>query len=268
MLNDRFGELARKPDAKFLGAGGGGGPLTPTVQTFSLQARVPDGSLLDGLNVLEIEARRVREHGFNQSELDRNKREMAAYYEQAYNERDKSESGGYARRVHPALPRGRARARHRVRIPARAERPARHHAPGSDDARTLAPVGPQPRGPGSAAGEAGPAAALGRRSPLGDHRGRQGGGHAVERYDHDARARRKDPGTRPRRIAPRARQRRRHRRAVRQRRGGVAETHRLQERPGPVHDVLAGRRVARRRGRTSWMRRWPRATWGIRCRAA
>ncbi len=96
MLNDRFGELARKPDAKFLGAGGGGGPLTPTVQTFSLQARVPDGSLLDGLNVLEIEARRVREHGFNQSELDRNKREMAAYYEQAYNERDKSESGGYA----------------------------------------------------------------------------------------------------------------------------------------------------------------------------
>jgi zinc protease len=96
MLNDRFGELARKPDAKFLGAGGGGGQLTPTVQTFSLQARVPDGSLIDGLNVLEVEARRVREHGFNQSELDRNKREMAAYYEQAYNERDKSESGGYA----------------------------------------------------------------------------------------------------------------------------------------------------------------------------
>ena len=96
MLNDRFAELARKPDAKFLGAGGGGGPLTPTVQTFSLNARVPDGSLLDGVNVLEIEARRVREHGFNQSELDRNKREMAAYYEQAYNERDKGESGGYA----------------------------------------------------------------------------------------------------------------------------------------------------------------------------
>jgi zinc protease len=96
MLNDRFGELARKPDAKFLGAGGGGGLLTPSVQTFTLNARVPDGSLIDGVNLLEIEARRVREHGFNQSELDRNKREMTAYYEQAYNERDKSESGGYA----------------------------------------------------------------------------------------------------------------------------------------------------------------------------
>jgi zinc protease len=96
MLNDRFSELARKPDAKFLGAGGGGGSLTSTVRTFSLSARVPDGGLIDGLNVLEIEARRVREHGFNQSELDRNKREMAAYYEQAFNERDKSESSGFA----------------------------------------------------------------------------------------------------------------------------------------------------------------------------
>jgi zinc protease len=96
MLNDRFAELARKPDAKFLGAGGGGGSLTPTVHTFSLSARVPDGGLIDGLNVLEIEARRVREHGFNQSELDRNKREMAAYYEQAFNEREKSESSGFA----------------------------------------------------------------------------------------------------------------------------------------------------------------------------
>src|SRR4029453_2408931 len=70
MLNDRFGELARKPDAKFLGAGGGGGLLTPSVQTFTLNARVPDGRLIEGVNVLEIEARRVREHGFNQSELD------------------------------------------------------------------------------------------------------------------------------------------------------------------------------------------------------
>jgi zinc protease len=96
MLNDRFAELARKPDAKFLAAGGGGGLLAPTVHTFRLNARVPDGSLIDGLSVLEIESRRVREHGFNQSELDRNKREMAAYYEQAFNERDKSESGGFA----------------------------------------------------------------------------------------------------------------------------------------------------------------------------
>ena len=50
MLNERFSELARKPDAKFLGAGAGGGGLSPTVETFSLSARVPDGKIADGLD--------------------------------------------------------------------------------------------------------------------------------------------------------------------------------------------------------------------------
>jgi zinc protease len=96
MLNDRLVELARKPDAKFLVAGGGSGALTQAVHTFALTARVRDGGIAAGLSALEIEARRVREHGFNQSELDRAKKEMAAFYEQAYNERDKSNSDGYA----------------------------------------------------------------------------------------------------------------------------------------------------------------------------
>ncbi len=166
---------------------------------------MPDGSLLDGLNVLEIEARRVREHGFNQSELDRNKREMAAYYEQAYNERDKSESGGYAdeyiRHFLEGEPAPGIEYEYRL---------VQNVLPGITleevtTLRTLAPVGPEPRRAGGAAGEAEPAAAVGRRPPRGDRRGRQSGGHAVERYDDDARARRKDPGAGARRIAPRAR---------------------------------------------------------------
>ena len=96
MLNDRFGELARKPDAKFLGAGGGGGSLTRTVDTFGLNARVTDGGIPDGLAALRIEARRVLQYGFNQSELDRAKLWMRSFYERAYNERDKNESGSYA----------------------------------------------------------------------------------------------------------------------------------------------------------------------------
>jgi zinc protease len=96
MFNDRFEVLARRPDAKFLGAGAGGGGLTRAVHTFSLSARVEEGALTDGVTLLETEARRVREFGFNQSELDRAKRDMAAFYERAYNERDKSESGGFA----------------------------------------------------------------------------------------------------------------------------------------------------------------------------
>ncbi len=78
MLNDRFTELARKPDAKFLSAGGGGGSLSPTVDTFGLNARVQDGGIADGLTALQIEARRVRQYGFTASELDRAKLWMNA----------------------------------------------------------------------------------------------------------------------------------------------------------------------------------------------
>jgi zinc protease len=97
MFNDRFGELARKPDAKFLSAGGGSDALSPTVSSFRLSARVADGGLTGGLTALQIEARRVLQHGFAASELDRAKRSLAAAYERAYNERDKNEHASFAR---------------------------------------------------------------------------------------------------------------------------------------------------------------------------
>jgi zinc protease len=96
MFNDRFAELARRPDAKFLSAGAGGSALTSTVSTFAMSTRVPDGNMAAGLTALVIEARRVREHGFTAPELDRTKRSLAARYERAYNERNRTESGSYA----------------------------------------------------------------------------------------------------------------------------------------------------------------------------
>ncbi len=96
MLNERYGELARKADATFLAAGAGGGGLSPSVDTFSLSARVTDGRIGAGLTTIAVEARRVLEFGFTATELDRAKRWMAAFYERAYNERDKTESGSYA----------------------------------------------------------------------------------------------------------------------------------------------------------------------------
>jgi zinc protease len=96
MLNERFDELSRKPDAAFLAAGGGGGSLNEEVDTFSLSARVPDGGIAKGLAAVALEARRARELGFTAPELDRAKRSLLASYERAYNERDKSESGSYA----------------------------------------------------------------------------------------------------------------------------------------------------------------------------
>jgi zinc protease len=97
MFNERFSDLTLKPDAKFLGAGSGGGGLSLAVDTFSLRAGVVDGKIVDGLQALEIEARRVRDFGFTPGELDRAKRAMISSYERAFTERDKSESGGYAR---------------------------------------------------------------------------------------------------------------------------------------------------------------------------
>jgi zinc protease len=96
MFNDRFNELSRKADAKFLSAGGGDGAFTPAVNAFTLGARVQDGQLLEGLSALEIETRRVLEHGFAASELERAKASTLASYERAYSERDKNESGRYA----------------------------------------------------------------------------------------------------------------------------------------------------------------------------
>jgi zinc protease len=96
MLNERFDELSRKPDAAFLAAGGGGGSLNEEVDTFSLSARVPDGGIPKGLAAIALEARRARELGFTAPELDRAKRALLASYERAYNERDKSESGSFA----------------------------------------------------------------------------------------------------------------------------------------------------------------------------
>ena len=61
-----------------------------------MSARVQDGKLEDGIGVLATEALRVREFGFSASELDRAKKWMAAFYERAYSERDKSESGSFA----------------------------------------------------------------------------------------------------------------------------------------------------------------------------
>ncbi len=96
MMDERFNELERKPDAKFLGAGVGNGSLSRDVSSFTMGAQVQDGKLEDGVGVLATEALRVREFGFNGSELDRAKKWMAAFYERAYTERDKTESGSFA----------------------------------------------------------------------------------------------------------------------------------------------------------------------------
>ena len=96
MLSDRFDEIARKKDAKFLGASAYLEDLNPSVSQFLLSASVEEGKLADGLAALEIESNRVKQFGFGPAELERAKKVWLASYERAYNERDKSESGTFA----------------------------------------------------------------------------------------------------------------------------------------------------------------------------
>jgi len=96
MMDARFAEVARKPDSKILGAGVGFGNLSGTVATFSESAAVQDGRLEDGLNVLAVESKRVKEFGFTSAEVERAKRATLAFYERAYAERDKTESASFA----------------------------------------------------------------------------------------------------------------------------------------------------------------------------
>src|SRR5215831_6778339 len=99
MLNDRLSELARKPDAKFLGAGVGSQSISPDVDGFVISVSVPEGKIEEGMNAVAIEARRARNFGFNPSELDRAKKSLEAGYERIYAERDKSESGSFAQEL-------------------------------------------------------------------------------------------------------------------------------------------------------------------------
>ena len=94
MFNDRLSEIARRPDAPFLAAGSGVDHLGPTVEAATVSARVQDGKIAQGLSGIAQEVQRLRQFGFGPGELERAKRTMLAGYERAYNERDKTESGG------------------------------------------------------------------------------------------------------------------------------------------------------------------------------
>ena len=96
MLNNRFSEIAQKPDAPFLGAGASKGDFyARSRDAFTLGAGVKDGGIEQGLEALLVEARRVDQFGFLESELSRQKQAVLRAYERAYAERDRTNSGSF-----------------------------------------------------------------------------------------------------------------------------------------------------------------------------
>lgn len=89
MLNARFSELAEKPDAPFVYAGGGRGSfLARSKDSASLYALVKDDSVERGLDALLNETKRVLQFGFTATELDRQKQSVLVYYQQLATEKE------------------------------------------------------------------------------------------------------------------------------------------------------------------------------------
>ena len=94
MLNNRFLEIAQKPDAPFTGAGASKGSfMARSKDAFTLAAGVKDGGIEKGVEALLTEARRVDQFGFLESELARTKQNLLRGYERAYAERNNTLSG-------------------------------------------------------------------------------------------------------------------------------------------------------------------------------
>ncbi len=96
MLSSRLSELAQKPNPPFIGAGAGRGRLVRADRVAFLGAAVKDGGVERGLGALVTEAERARRHGFTPGELARQKAVLLRSMEQAYDERDKTESSDFA----------------------------------------------------------------------------------------------------------------------------------------------------------------------------
>lgn len=96
MLNQRFAEITRRPDAPFAYAGGGRGEFVRTKDAYQLGAGVKDNGFVAAAEALLAESERARRFGFTQSELDRTRTNYLRSLEQAYAERDKTESSRFA----------------------------------------------------------------------------------------------------------------------------------------------------------------------------
>ncbi len=92
VLNERLGDLAKKPDAPFLMASTGGGRMNPTTVSQRAYTVVKDGGTDAGLEALLTEVERMKRHGVTEPELKRAKAELVRSMEKAFKEKDKQPS--------------------------------------------------------------------------------------------------------------------------------------------------------------------------------
>ena len=96
MLNNRFNEIAQKPDPPFLGAGATEERFVATKEVFALSALVPEGGIARGLRALYTEGERVDRFGFTKTEFERQKQDIGRFYERALVQRENEDSADFA----------------------------------------------------------------------------------------------------------------------------------------------------------------------------
>ena len=97
ILNKRLMEITRKPDAPFLMSGSEYGAfIGRSIDVYGLFAAAKENRIEESLEVIMTENERVKKFGFTESELEREKKDIYAIYENGAKEADKTESGAFA----------------------------------------------------------------------------------------------------------------------------------------------------------------------------
>ena len=99
MLSVRLNELTHKPDPPYVFANAFETHFMSNIKAFFLTGMVKETGFNSGIEAILTEAFRAMQHGFTQTELDRAKKEQLRFIENAYNERDKTESSNYAQEL-------------------------------------------------------------------------------------------------------------------------------------------------------------------------
>ena len=95
MLNNRLDELTKTAAPPFLYVSSRKGSWIKSKQMYTLEAVVNTNGIPRGIEALLTEAIRVQQHGFTQTELDRQKTKYLRDLKKQYNEREKTESEKY-----------------------------------------------------------------------------------------------------------------------------------------------------------------------------
>lgn len=95
MLRARLSELTKSAHPPFMFANTNYGGFVRTKNAYTSVAIVGPDGIETGLKTLLKENQRVKTHGFTQTELDRYKKEYLTKLEEAFHEKDKTESASY-----------------------------------------------------------------------------------------------------------------------------------------------------------------------------